>query len=162
MELLQRTGWRVRLDLAADVLPCHALLFCPALVGGNQLQLGLPPALALPPAVAAMQEWAPTMRRLCAVIREKVRFKQRVCLLRLLLVYAHTRQAVVAGQCAEDSASHPYKPAHHLPQSRRLKAHEQATEAARVQATEAARVPTPECEDEGERPAKRPRPDSNP
>lgn len=51
---------------------------------------------------------------------------------------------------------------HHSPQSRRLKAHEQATEAARVQATEAARVPTPECEDEGERPAKRPRPDSNP
>lgn len=80
MELLQRTGWRVRLDLAADVLPCHALLFCPAVVGSDQLQLGLPPALALPPAVAAMQEWAPTMRRLCAVMREKVRFRA-ACLL---------------------------------------------------------------------------------
>ncbi|KAI7838465.1 hypothetical protein COHA_007728 [Chlorella ohadii] len=103
MDLLQRTGWRVRLDLAADVLPCCIQLFCPALLADPQLLLGQQAKLALPAAsAAAHQEWATALRQLCAIIREK---------------------------------------------SRRLKAHEQATNTARL--------PTPEPEDEAERPAKR-------
>lgn len=73
MDLLQRTGWRVRLDLAADVLPCHALLFSPELLGNAQLGPGQQQAQhALPLAGAAPQEWAAGMRRLCAAIRETV------------------------------------------------------------------------------------------
>ncbi len=73
MDLLQRTGWRVRLDLAADVLPCCIQLFCPALLADLQLLLGQQAELALPAAsAAAHQEWATALRQLCAIIREKV------------------------------------------------------------------------------------------
>lgn len=73
MDVLQRTGWRVRLDLAADVLPCYAMLFCPTLLDEPKLKLpqsGL--ALPLGPASVEHKDWAATMRHLCAVIRDKV------------------------------------------------------------------------------------------
>lgn len=74
MDVLQRTGWRMRLDLAADVLPCYAMLFCPTLLDEPKLKLPQRAGVALPlgPASAEHKEWAATMRHLCAVIRDKV------------------------------------------------------------------------------------------
>lgn len=62
MDLLQRTGWRVRLDLAADVAPCQAALFGPVALGGSQ-----------------PQEWAASMRKLCAAVRDMVSTQPVLC-----------------------------------------------------------------------------------
>ena len=158
MELLQRTGWRVRLDLAADVLPCHALLFSPKLLGSAQLGPGQQQAQqALSLAGAVPQEWAAGMRRLCAAIRETVSPQLLLCTFRPALACSGRQASASACDLPHEIFWRNVDRIAHLMctpfpsflQSRRLKAHEQARSAS------SARLPTPECEDE--RPAKRQR-----
>lgn len=153
MDLLQRTGWRMRLDLAADVLPCYIQLFCPALLGDPKLQLGQQAQLTMPAAsTAAHQEWAAALRQLCAVIREKVNagLGWERSLLALHARQLFSRAARLPGLnkgFAREAARLTSQPMASALQSRRLKAHEQASNTSRL--------PTPEPEDEAEPPAKR-------
>ncbi|PRW57588.1 hypothetical protein C2E21_3389 [Chlorella sorokiniana] len=81
LDLLQRSGWRVRLDLAADVAPCHAALFDTLLLGSAQPDAGPQQAQqaqqeqahAGADVGAAQQQWAASMRQLCASIRDLTR-----------------------------------------------------------------------------------------